>query len=160
MALTATADPRVRGDILGQLGIHDCLQILQSSNRANLHYEVCTRRGNGLAQIAEWIKSTHDGETGIIYAWKRDDCEKFAEELRSKYKLSAEHYHAGIEGSAKTKTQENWLSGRTKIIVATVGKFPSALPSRYSISIKIAFGMGIDKPDGEYLHRGDPSAKA
>ncbi|KAF9792319.1 P-loop containing nucleoside triphosphate hydrolase protein [Thelephora terrestris] len=134
MALTATADPRVRGDILGQLGIHDCLQILQSSNRANLHYEVCTRRGNGLAQIAEWIKSTHDGETGIIYAWKRDDCEKFAEELRSKYKLSAEHYHAGIEGSAKTQTQENWLSGRTKIIVAT-----------------IAFGMGIDKPDVRYV---------
>lgn len=120
MALTATADQRVRDDIFGQLGIHDCLQILQSSNRANLHYEVRARRGNGIAQIAEWIRNTHDGETGIIYAWKRDDCEKFAEELRSKYSLSAEHYHAGIEESAKTQTQENWLSGRTKIIVATV----------------------------------------
>ena len=123
MALTATADQRVRDDILGQLGIHDCLQILQSSNRANLHYEVRTRRGNGIAQIAEWIQSTHKGETGIIYAWKRDDCEKFAEELRSKYSFSAEHYHAGIEESAKTQTQENWLSGRTKIIVATVRRF-------------------------------------
>ena len=125
MALTATADQRVRDDILGQLGIHDCLQILQSSNRANLHYEVRTRRGNGLAQIAEWIQSTHKGETGIIYAWKRDDCEKFAEELRLKYNLSAEHYHAGIEGSAKTRTQENWLSGKTKVIVATVREFSS-----------------------------------
>ena len=123
MALTATADQRVRDDILGQLGIHDCLQILQSSNRANLHYEVRTRRGNGLAQIAEWIQGAHEGETGIIYAWRRDDCEKFAEELRSKYNLSAEHYHAGIEESAKTRTQENWLSGRTKIIVATVCTF-------------------------------------
>lgn len=111
---------------MGQLGIHDCLQILQSSNRANLHYEVRARRGNGLAQIAEWIKSTHDRETGIIYAWKRDDCEKFAEELRSKYNFSVEHYHAGIEESAKAQTQENWLSGRTKIIVATVCRFPSS----------------------------------
>ena len=126
MALTATADQRVRDDVFGQLGIHDCLQILQSSNRANLHYEVLTRRGNGIAQIAEWIRNTHDGETGIIYAWRRDDCEKFAEELRSKYNLSVEHYHAGIEESAKTQTQKNWLSGRTKIIVATVNNFPPA----------------------------------
>ena len=128
MALTATADQRVRDDILGQLGINDCLQILQSSNRANLYYEVRTRRGNGLAQIAEWIQSTHKGETGIIYAWKRDDCEKFAEELRSKYNLSAEHYHAGIEESAMTRTQENWLNGRTKIIVATVCRSPLGVP--------------------------------
>lgn len=156
MALTATADPSVRDDILGHLGIHECLQILQSSNRANLHYEVRARRGNGLAQIAEWIKSTHSGETGIIYAWKRDDCEKFAEELRSKYNLSAEHYHAGIEGSAKTQTQSNWLSGRTKIIVATVCRSPSVPPSPCSIFIQIAFGMGIDKPDGEYLYHEDP----
>lgn len=152
MALTATADQRVRDDILGQLRIHDCLQILQSSNRANLHYEVRTRRGNGIAQIAEWIQNAHGGETGIIYAWKRDDCEKFAEELRSKYNLSAEHYHAGIEESAKTQTQENWLSGRTKIIVATVCKFPLASLSCYSLYAQIAFGMGIDKPDGECLH--------
>jgi len=153
MALTATADQRVRDDILGQLGIHDCLQILQSSNRANLHYEVRTRRGNGLEHIAEWIQNTHEGETGIVYAWKRDDCEKFAEELRSKYNLSAEHYHAGIEGSAKTQTQENWLSGRTKIIVATVCSFPSASLSCCSPLAQIAFGMGIDKPDGESLRR-------
>jgi superfamily II DNA helicase RecQ len=153
MALTATADQRVRDDILGQLGIHDCLQILQSSNRANLHYEVRTRRGNGLAQIAEWIRSTHEGETGIIYAWRRDDCEKFAEELRSKYNLSAEHYHAGIEESAKTQTQENWRSGRTKIIVATVRIFPSPFPPCCSLFAQIAFGMGIDKADGEHSHR-------
>lgn len=153
MALTATADQRVRDDILGQLGIHDCLQILQSSNRANLHYEVRTRRGNGIAQVAQWIQSAHKGETGIIYAWKRDDCEKFAEELRSKYDLSAEHYHAGIEESVKTQTQENWLSGRTKIIVATVCKFASASRSFYSLHAQIAFGMGIDKPDGEHLRR-------
>jgi len=151
MALTATADQRVRDDIFGQLGIHDCLQILQSSNRANLHYEVRARRGNGLVQIAEWIQSTHKGETGIIYAWKRDDCEKFAEELRSKYNLSAEHYHAGIEESAKTQTQGNWLSGRTKIIVATVCRFPSVSPPCCSPFAQIAFGMGIDKPDGEHL---------
>jgi superfamily II DNA helicase RecQ len=153
MALTATADQRVRDDILGQLGIHDCLQILQSSNRANLYYEVRTRRGNGIVQIAQWIQSAHTGETGIIYAWKRDDCEKFAEELRSKYGLSAEHYHAGIEESAKTQTQENWLSGRTKIIVATVCKFLPASPSCCSLYTQIAFGMGIDKSDGEYLRR-------
>jgi len=128
MALTATADQRVRDDIFGQLGIHDCLQILQSPNRPNLHYEVRARRGNGLAQIAEWIQNTHRGETGIIYAWRRDDCERFAEELRSKYNLSAEHYHAGIEESAKTQTQGNWLSGRTKIIVATVRRLPSMSP--------------------------------
>ena len=151
MALTATADQRVRDDIFGQLGIHDCLQILQSSNRPNLHYEVRARRGNGLAQIAEWIQNTHEGETGIIYAWRRDDCEKFAEELRSKYNLSAEHYHAGIEENAKTQTQGNWLSGRTKIIVATVRGFPSVSPPRCSPSAQIAFGMGIDKPDGEHL---------
>ena len=129
MALTATADQRIRDDILGELGIHDCLQILQSSNRANLYYEVRTRCGDGISQIAEWIQSTHKGETGIIYAWKRNDCEEFAEELRSKYNLSAEHYHAGIEGSAKTQAQENWLSGRTKIIVATVCKSPPASSS-------------------------------
>lgn len=151
MALTATADQRVRDDVLGQLGIHDCLQILQSSNRANLHYEVLTRRGNGIAQIAEWILNTHNRETGIIYAWKRDDCEKFAEQLRSKYNLSVEHYHAGIEESAKTQTQKNWLSGRTKIIVATVNRFSFASLSRYSLRVQIAFGMGIDKPDGESL---------
>jgi bloom syndrome protein len=144
MALTATATENVKVDVIHNLKMTGCEVFLQSFNRPNLTYEVRPKGKNDevLASIAETITTSYKNQCGIVYCLSRKTCEKVADDLRKKYKLKAAHYHAGMKSEAKAKVQNQWQSGKSHIIVAT-----------------IAFGMGIDKPDVRFvMHHSIPKS--
>lgn len=97
IALTATANARVKEDIKQNLNIKGCLTLSQSFNRPNLSYEVRPKGNKVLNDIAEFIKTKHDGETGIVYCLSKRSCEETAGNLK-KMGIEAMHYHAGYVG--------------------------------------------------------------
>ena len=137
MALTATATENVKVDVIHNLGMSGCKVFSQSFNRPNLTYEVRQKKGRSkdiIASIAQTIKTSYSGKSGIVYCLSRSDCEKVAAELKSGYGIKAEHYHAGMSSESRIKVQRDWQSGKSHVIVAT-----------------IAFGMGIDKPNVRFV---------
>lgn len=139
MALTATATENVKLDVMHSLSMENATTFSQSFNRPNLHYEVRSKVGRSkvkefLDDVAGLIKSKYPNQTGIIYTLSRKNCEQLAEKLAKEYKIKAHWYHAQMSPEEKKKVQQDWQSGRTKVVVAT-----------------IAFGMGIDKPDVRFV---------
>ncbi len=131
IALTATATEKVQQDILKNLGREQATVFKASFNRANLYYDI-RPKNNVFSDIIKFIKK-HEGKSGIIYCLSRKKVEELAEALRvNGFKALA--YHAGMESSARARTQDQFLMEDVDIIVAT-----------------IAFGMGIDKPDVRYV---------
>jgi bloom syndrome protein len=133
IALTATATQLVRTDVVANLGIQGCREFSQSFNRPNLSYEVLVKGKGIVANIAELIKSKHQGKSGIVYCLSRKNCESVAEKLTS-LGISAHHYHAGMESADRSRVQKQWQNNNYHVIVAT-----------------IAFGMGIDKADVRFV---------
>ena len=136
IALTATATENVKVDVIHNLGIRNCEVFTQSFNRPNLQYEV-RNKGKGkdvLDSIADTIRTTYRGQSGIIYCLSKKNCEDIATKLSQQYGIPAHHYHAGMEPEDKKQTQKGWQAGKFHVIVAT-----------------IAFGMGIDKPDVRFV---------
>lgn len=142
MALTATAPNKVQEDIIRVLGIQGCTVLKQSFNRSNLHYEVRPKLKKVMHDIAAFIGTQQPGASGIIYCSSREKCETLAKELREKHSIQAWHYHAGMSKGDRRKVQEGWQDHKFDVIVATVSV---SLHSR--ANVKVAFGMGIDKPD-------------
>jgi len=135
MALTATATPRVRADVVKQLGMADTKWFLTSFNRSNLQYEVHGKKGkgSGLNDIIAMINSKWKKKCGIVYCFSRKECEDVASTL-SQNGISAIPYHAGLGPSDRTNAQDRWIKDKVDVICAT-----------------IAFGMGIDKPDVRFV---------
>lgn len=134
MALTATATPKVQGDIVKTLHMQDPHIYISSFLRENLSYEIRPKLGkeNTIKDIIKYIKQ-EGGRCGIIYCLSRKSTEEIAEVLRVNG-LRAESYHAGLEGNLRTARQDDFLMEEIDVIVAT-----------------IAFGMGIDKPDVRFV---------
>ncbi|EEH11469.1 RecQ family helicase MusN [Histoplasma capsulatum G186AR] len=144
MALTATATENVKVDVIHNLGMRDAEVFVQSFNRPNLIYEVRQKpKGTNVVDgIAETIKTSYNGQAGIIYCLSRQSCERVAEQLRETHKINAAHYHAGLPAEDRISIQTDWQSGKCSVIVAT-----------------IAFGMGIDKPDVRFvIHHSMPKS--
>jgi superfamily II DNA helicase RecQ len=120
MALTATANAKVRADVINKLGITDCVELVQSFNRPNLHYEVRKKGKNVVTDIATYIRAHHHNQTGVIYCLSRNKCEEVAMQLRDDHGISARHYHAAMTAKDKSETQAAWISGECNVIVATV----------------------------------------
>jgi ATP-dependent DNA helicase RecQ len=133
LALTATATPYVRSDIVEQLGLAKPETFVSGFDRPNLTIDVVhtEKERHKLAHIKRLAK-TYDG-SGIIYAATRKAVEQVALELQAQG-LSVSAYHAGLSDGARIKAQEDFMAGRTQMIVATN-----------------AFGMGIDKPDIRFV---------
>ena len=131
IALTATATPKVRQDIMKNLQISDGKLYLSSFNRGNLFYEIQPKK-DVAKQIIQYINS-RKGESGIIYCLSRKKVEEIAEILQING-INALPYHAGLESKKRVMHQEAFLMDDCNVIVAT-----------------IAFGMGIDKPDIRYV---------
>ena len=132
IALTATATDKVRTDIKKNLGIMDAKEFKSSFNRPNLYYEVRPKTMDVDKDIIKFIKQ-HPGKSGIIYCLSRKKVEELAEILRAN-DIKAAAYHAGLESTLRSQTQDDFLMERIDVIVAT-----------------IAFGMGIDKPDVRFV---------
>jgi superfamily II DNA helicase RecQ len=95
--------------------------LTSSFNRRNLYYEVRPKRPKFIvSDIADFIKSQHAGQTGIIYCLSRIKCEEVAKELRDTYGLKARHFHAGMSAIEKEIHMSAWQDGTVEIIVATV----------------------------------------
>jgi bloom syndrome protein len=120
MALTATANAKVRTDVITKLGIVGCVELVQSFNRPNLHYEVRKKTKGVVTDIASFIRAHYHEKSGVIYCLSRAKCEEVAMELREKRGISARHYHAAMTASDKSETQAAWISGECSVIVATV----------------------------------------
>jgi superfamily II DNA helicase RecQ len=94
IALTATANDRVKSDVLSTLGMTGSLTLTQSFNRPNLKYEVRPKTKKVIEDIASFITQHHRRECGIIYCSSQAKCEETADKLRREYKIEARHYHA------------------------------------------------------------------
>ena len=132
IALTATATDKVRSDIKKNLGIQDATEFKSSFNRPNRYYEVRPKTKDVDKDIIKFIKQ-HPGKSGIIYCLSRKKVEELAAILRAN-DIKAAAYHAGLDSSTRTQTQDAFLMEDIDVIVAT-----------------IAFGMGIDKPDVRFV---------
>jgi ATP-dependent DNA helicase RecQ len=124
-AFTATATPRVRDDIVKQLGLREPRVLVGRFDRPNLTYRV-EQRENLEAQVLDAI-ARHQGEATIVYCISRKDTEQMASMLKERG-IRAAAYHAGMDGPARTSTQEAFAREQIDVVVATV-----------------AFGMGIDR---------------
>jgi ATP-dependent DNA helicase RecQ len=131
MALTATADPRTRADILTSLGMETAHVFAASFHRPNLHITAQPKTGE-LHQLLDFLKK-HDAEAGIVYCGSRNKTERVAGKLRDR-NISAIAFHAGLGALEKRAGLARFRSGEPVTIVAT-----------------IAFGMGIDRPDVRYV---------
>jgi superfamily II DNA helicase RecQ len=129
LGMTATATPETARDIGVALG--RSLEIVHTSvMRPNLRYDVAevANAEDRIAILVDRLRTLRGG-SAIVYARSRRSTEELARVLRG-HGFPAEHYHAGLEPSERTRVQDDFIAGRTQAVVATT-----------------AFGMGIDKPD-------------
>ncbi|GHT66906.1 hypothetical protein FACS189452_03630 [Bacteroidia bacterium] len=131
MALTATATPKVRDDILKNLEMTDVTVFLSSFNRRNLYYEVRPKIDVD-KEIIRYIRQ-YRGKSGIIYCLSRRKVEELTKLLLING-IRALPYHAGLDAAMRSEHQDKFLMEEADIIVAT-----------------IAFGMGIDKPNVRFV---------
>jgi len=133
-AFTATATPRVREDIVHQLGLRErggesVVPLVGDFDRPNLTYRVRARRTDGAEQISAAIGAMHErGEGGaIVYCLSRAKTEELAGKLRAAGH-DAEAYHAGLNAKVRHDVERRFTNEQLDVVCATV-----------------AFGMGIDR---------------
>ena len=134
VALTATATPYVRGDIIEQLNLADPQAFVSGFDRPNLSIGVAhtEKEREKFARIRQ-LAAEYQGQSGIVYTSTRKSVEQITQKLREA-RLLVVGYHAGMTDEERVRAQEEFMSGRAQMIVATN-----------------AFGMGIDKPDIRFV---------
>jgi ATP-dependent DNA helicase RecQ len=135
VAVTATADPSTRAEIIEKVFPAPPKVFVRSFDRPNIRLAFA-RRSNAPRQIALMI-ARHRGESGIVYCATRKGVERLSACL-SAAGIPALPYHAGLEADRRSANQDEFLSTQGTVIVAT-----------------IAFGMGVDKPDVRFVCHAD-----
>ncbi|MCA1720691.1 MAG: RecQ family zinc-binding domain-containing protein, partial [Actinobacteria bacterium] len=133
LALTATASPPVRDEIVSRLRLHDPVQIVHGFDRPNLRLSVDSFRAEDRKREAAVLRAMGEQKPGIIYTATRKSAETLAAELQD-YGLNAAAYHAGLRAADRESVQDLFLEGRLEVVVATT-----------------AFGMGVDKADVRFV---------
>jgi ATP-dependent DNA helicase RecQ len=132
-ALTATATPEVKEDIIKQLQMLEPVKVITGFARPNLQFGVIkANEAQKLQIIVDTVNSFPD-KCGIIYSGTRNKAEEITNQLLSNG-VDAVFYHAGMDPESRSWTQSNFIQGKTKVIVATN-----------------AFGLGIDKKDVRFV---------
>ena len=131
VALTATADPQTRADIIERLGLAGAACHVAGFDRPNIRYTVMEKQ-KPLQQLTAFLQG-RPGEAGIVYALSRKRVEEVAGKLAAAG-IKAAPYHAGLADSERHRVQEAFQRDDLRIVVATV-----------------AFGMGIDKPNVRFV---------
>jgi len=132
MALTATATPKVKEDIIKLLELNNPHVETTSFFRPNLRLSIMGKTNSNLSELRELIDNKYKDKSGVIYCNNRKETERISSYLENYF--TTHHYHAGLDKNIRSYVQKQWLTGDIKIIVAT-----------------IAFGMGIDKPDVRFV---------
>ena len=132
LALTATATPATRREIVERLGLASARTFVASFDRPNITYRIEPKQ-QPLKQLVSLLTTEHDGDAGIVYCLTRKSVEATAEALVAQG-IQALPYHAGLPGPVRSANQSRFLREDGVVMVAT-----------------IAFGMGIDKPDVRFV---------
>jgi ATP-dependent DNA helicase RecQ len=134
LALTATAAPPVREEILGRLGLRDPEVIVTGFDRPNLWFGVRRFHEEHAKEEALAEHLAELAKPGIVYTATRKDAERLADELSERTDLSVVAYHGGMRGRERDEVQEAFMADEIDVIVATT-----------------AFGMGVDKANVRFV---------
>lgn len=138
IAVTATATPAVRRDVVTHLKLRDPKRIVRGFDRPNIVWSVF-RTESKQAQVRDVLDAVKG--SGILYAATRRGVESWVQDLANAGEAVV-GYHGGMSADARDHAQTQWLDGEARLIVATN-----------------AFGMGIDKPDVRFvIHVAPPSS--
>lgn len=140
IALTATASPPVREEIVKRLGMTEPLVLVRGFDRPNISLDVVRHqedKGKRKAVVEQVIALAKAAGMGLLYAATRKDTEKYAAKLKDQG-MRAEAYHAGRSDTDRESIHEQFLDDQLEVVVATT-----------------AFGMGIDKPNVRFVVHAD-----
>ncbi|MEO5701429.1 MAG: DNA helicase RecQ [Casimicrobiaceae bacterium] len=132
VALTATADPQTREEIVARLALESARIFVSSFDRPNLRYTIVDKV-DPRAQLLRFMREEHDGKAGIVYCLSRRKVDETAAWLVAQG-IDALPYHAGLDSATRSAHQTRFQTDDGVVMVAT-----------------IAFGMGIDKPDVRFV---------
>ena len=133
LALTATASPPVREEIVARLRLREPHSVVRGFDRPNLTLEVQAFRNDDQRRRAVVLRAMSEAKPGLVYTATRKSAEQYAAAL-DELGIDAAAYHAGMRASARETVHERFMSGRLDVVVATT-----------------AFGMGIDKADVRFV---------
>ncbi|WP_305764367.1 RecQ family ATP-dependent DNA helicase [Blastococcus tunisiensis] len=143
LALTATAAPPVRAEIVERLGMRDPEVIVAGFDRPEIRLEVAPfadEHGKDQAVVDRVLGEIGDGRgPGIVYSATRKGTEQVAAALVD-HGLRSRAYHAGLSRAGREDTQRAWMDDELDVVVATT-----------------AFGMGIDKPGTRFVIHAEPA---
>jgi len=132
IALTATADPQTRTEIIARLALDQARVFISSFDRPNIRYTIVDK-ADARAQLLRFILDEHAGESGIVYCLSRRKVDETAAWLAAQG-VHALPYHAGMTTETRADHQARFQREDGVVMIAT-----------------IAFGMGIDKPDVRFV---------
>jgi ATP-dependent DNA helicase RecQ len=133
LALTATASPPVRTEIVDRLRLQDPVQVIRGFDRPNLRLEVQSFRDDDQKRDAVVLRAMGEAKPGIVYTATRKSAEAYAAALEE-LGIDAAAYHAGLRAADREAVQNRFMAGELDVVVATT-----------------AFGMGIDKADVRFV---------
>ena len=133
LALTATASPPVREEIVSRLRLQDPVQVVSGFDRPNLALEVLSVRDDDQRREAVVLRAMGEAKPGLVYTATRKSAEQYAEALGD-LGIDAAAYHAGMRAADREDVHTRFLEGGLDVVVATT-----------------AFGMGIDKADVRFV---------
>jgi len=133
VALTATATPEVKEDIIKQLDLKNPQRVITGFRRPNLQFGVVQAKEARKPQLVMDVVNSFPTETGIVYASTRSRVDELTQILLEN-NIEAVSYHAGMEANDRKWVQNRFLQSDVRVIVATN-----------------AFGLGIDKRDVRYV---------
>ena len=132
IALTATADPQTRTEIIERLALAQARVFVSSFDRPNIRYTIVDKT-EPRKQLLDFIRAEHAGDAGVVYCLSRKRVDEIAHWLRG-HGIAALAYHAGMDTASRNAHQARFQREDGIVVVAT-----------------IAFGMGIDKPDVRFV---------
>lgn len=134
VALTATATPEVRDDIIAQLNLKDPDVVITGFARPNLQFAVMpATNGKKIESIINLLTTNTELGSGIIYVGTRSKADELVEALTNN-DVKAVVYHAGMDPESRSWVQERFMTGEAQVVVATN-----------------AFGLGINKKDIRFV---------
>ncbi|MDQ3880261.1 MAG: ATP-dependent DNA helicase [Chloroflexota bacterium] len=139
LALTATASPHVRDEIVQRLGMRDPLVIARGFDRPNVWLGVESFHEDPAKRRALTARVAQAAKPGIVYAATRRRAEELGDDLVAQG-IRAVTYHAGLGAARRLEIQEAFMADEAEVIVATT-----------------AFGMGVDKPNVRFVFHLDVS---